>query len=313
MRRPKIVEFELTTACNYACKHCYCNAGKKSKVELSIEQVKHVLDELKSAHVETVDLIGGEPLVRPDIYEIIEYAVGIGLDVMLNTNASLASKEVVKKIKKIYPQLKVGISFDGSLPDIHEFIRGKGTFDKTYKGFMNFVEAGFDVTILHVINKKNYLYFEDMINFAKRHGVSLYVDRFVPVGRGQLYKKILTPNKKEIEYVRHLIEKHKNSINFYVEENISGGVCSAGRTHASVLVDGTVVPCGHFRYDKEYYMGNLNEKSFEEIWKSYDPDILLNDCKACSMFKRCFGGCRAFAKNMNLKYDPIFCEVEGND
>ncbi|ABR29972.1 radical SAM protein [Thermosipho melanesiensis] len=313
MRKPKIVEFELTTACNYSCKHCYCNAGKKSKIELTLEQVKHVLDELRNGEVELVDLVGGEPLLRQDIFDIIKYGVHVGLGVMLNTNASLASKDVVNKLKGIYPELKVGISFDGSFPEIHEFVRGKGTFEKTYNGFLNFLEAGFEVTILHVINKKNYLYFEDMIKFAKKHNVSLYVDRFVPVGRGKLYKDILIPTKKEVEYVRSLIDKYKDTVNFYVEENIFSGMCTAGRTHASVLVDGTVVPCGHFRYDKEYYMGNLNEKSFKEIWESFNPDVLLNSCKNCEFFENCFGGCRAFAKKLNLKHDPIFCRVMDND
>ncbi|MDK2840079.1 MAG: hypothetical protein PWQ83_1658 [Thermosipho sp. (in: thermotogales)] len=313
MRYPKIIEFELTTACNYSCKHCYCNAGKKSSNELSFDEVKKVLLDLKDANVEIVDLIGGEPLIRRDIIDIISCAASIGLDVMLNTNASLASKEIVKRIKEVYPQLKVGISFDGHTPEIHDFVRGPGAFEKTYKGFLNFLEEGFDVTVLHVVNKVNYEHFEEMVKFAMEHNVSLYVDRFVPVGRGELYKDLLLPTKKVVEHVRKVIKKYENKLTFYVEENISGGLCTAGREHASVLVDGTVVPCGHFRYDKEYYMGNLKEKSFKQIWESYNPDILISNCKACSYFSNCFGGCRAFAKKLGLDYDPIFCEVHVDD
>lgn len=100
MRYPKIIEFELTTACNYSCKHCYCNAGKKSTNELSFDEVKKVLHDLKDANVEIVDLIGGEPLIRQDIVDIISYAASIGLDVMLILMLHLQAKKLSKGLRK---------------------------------------------------------------------------------------------------------------------------------------------------------------------------------------------------------------------
>ena len=163
-------------------------------------------------------------------------------------------------------------------------------------------------------NPSNYMgeYFEEMVLFAKELGVSLYVDRFVPVGRGEQFKDILIPTKEMIEYINKIIEKYKNQVRFFVEENIEGGECTAGKTHASILVDGTVVPCGHFRYDSQYYMGNIREKPFKEIWDSFNPDILMVGCNGCKLFDKCKGGCRAFAHKLGLTYDPIFCEEEIN-
>ncbi|MDN5324971.1 MAG: hypothetical protein PWP02_681 [Thermosipho sp. (in: thermotogales)] len=312
MRTPKVVEFELTTACNYSCIHCYCNAGKTSKNELSTEEVKKVIKDLYESGVEIIDLVGGEPLIRTDIFEIISFAKSIGAKLMINTNASLASKDVVKKLKEINDNLLVGVSLDGNKKEIHELVRGAGTFEKTMRGLKNFLEFGFDVTILHVINKHNYKYFEEMVLFAKELGVSLYVDRFVPVGRGELFKDMLLPTKEMIKFVNGIIEKYKDQVDFFVEENIYGDECTAGKEHASILVDGTVVPCGHFRYDFKYYMGNVREKSFKEIWESFNPDILFNDCKECELFTKCKGGCRAFANQLGLSYDPIFCEASNN-
>ncbi|SHH32808.1 radical SAM/SPASM domain-containing protein [Thermosipho atlanticus] len=309
MRKAKIVEVELTTICNYSCLHCYCFAGKPSSNELTTEEVKKVIKDLYEAGVEIIDLVGGEPLTRKDIFELISYGRKLGANLMLNTNASLATKQVVKKLKEVNPDLHIGISIDGHIKKIHEFVRGAGTFEKTMTGLQNFLTEGFNVTILHVINKQNYKYFEDMVQFARKFGMNLYVDRFVPVGRGELFKDILTPTKEMIQYVNEIIKKYANEVNFYVEENISGGECTAGKTHASVLVDGTVVPCGHFRYDPEYYMGNIKKMSFKEIWEAFDPSILTRDCENCKLFEECKGGCRAFAKKLGLTHDPIFCEV----
>jgi len=312
MRIPKIIEFELTTSCNYSCIHCYCNAGRISKNELSTNEVKKVIKDLHELGVQIIDLIGGEPLIRQDIFEIVSFGRSIGAQLMINTNGSLATKEVVKKLKDINPNLLIGVSIDGHKKEIHEFVRGAGTFEKTMKGLKNFLEYGFDTTILHVINKHNYKYFEEMVLFAKELGVSLYVDRFVPVGRGEQFKDILIPTKEMIKFVNDIIEKYKNQVRFFVEENIEGGECTAGKTHASILVDGTVVPCGHFRYDSQYYMGNIREKPFKEIWDSFNPDILMVGCNGCKLFDKCKGGCRAFAHKLGLTYDPIFCEEEIN-
>ncbi|MBO8160861.1 MAG: radical SAM protein [Thermosipho sp. (in: Bacteria)] len=310
MRSPEIVEFELTTACNYSCIHCYCNAGKRSISELTTDEAKKVIKDLYDAGVKIIDFIGGEPLIRKDIFELIAYGKKLGITMMINTNASLASKEVVSRLKDVDPELLVGVSLDGHVKEIHEFVRGSGTFEKTMKGLENFLAQEFNVTILHVINRINYKYFEEMVKFAKKLNVNLYVDRFVPVGRGELYKDILIPDKEMIKYVNKVIEKYKDTVNFIVEENISGGECTAGRKHASILVDGTVVPCGHFRYDREYYMGNIKEKSFEEIWNSFNPEKLFIQCNNCELFNKCHGGCRAFAHKLGLSYDPIFCEVK---
>ncbi|QTA37790.1 radical SAM protein [Thermosipho ferrireducens] len=309
MQRPEIVEFEITTACNYSCRHCYCNAGKKSRYELTTQEAKKVIKDLVDAGVKIIDIVGGEPFLRPDLEDIILYGRSLGARMMINTNGSLATWERVKKLKEIDKEILIGVSLDGHIASLHEFVRGKNTFQRTMEGLMNFLKAGFEVTILHVINARNYSYFENMVLFAKKLGVNLYVDRFVPVGRGELYKDELLPTRKMIKYVQSIIDKYRNDVVFYVEENIKGGLCTAGRTHASILVDGTVVPCGHFRFDKEFYMGNIKNKSFGELWKSYDSEILIKDCKECLFFNKCYGGCRAFAYKINKKIDPIFCLV----
>ncbi|ANE42019.1 radical SAM protein [Fervidobacterium ngatamarikiense] len=309
--RPRNIEFEITTACNYQCIHCYCNAGPKSKNELSTEQVESVIDQLVEANAELLDIVGGEPLVRPDIYEILSYGYKKGLQMMMNTNASLVTKEVARKLKLACPSLLIGVSLDGPTPEIHEKIRGKGTFEKTMKGMLNLLNEGFDVTILFVVNALNYKYIDDMLKLAERLGTHLYVDRFVPVGRGFFHKDLLMPTKEQIQYVAEKLEEYNGNVQLFIEENIFGGECTAGKTHASILVDGTVVPCGHFRYSPKFYMGNINEKPFKEIWYSYDPQhVVPKQCSSCSLYKTsCEAGCFAYSHLIYSSCDELICKL----
>lgn len=308
--RPKNIEFEITTACNYNCLHCYCNAGKKSRYELSTEEIKLVIDQLVEADAELLDIVGGEPLLRQDIYEVLSYGYSKGLKMLMNTNASLATPEVCEKLKRACPELSIGVSLDGPIPEIHEKIRGKGTFEKTLAGLKNFILAGFDVTILFVVNRLNYKYVEDMITLAQDLGTALYVDRFVPVGRGLLNKDLLMPERTHVEFVRDRLNSYSSDVELHIEENIIGEKCTAGRTHASILVDGTVVPCGHFRYSPEFYMGNIREKSFKEIWYSYNPSVLLpNVCASCELYDTsCYAGCLAYSHLIFDGRDELICQ-----
>ncbi|MDI3473197.1 MAG: hypothetical protein PWQ20_890 [Thermotogaceae bacterium] len=293
MRKPPyIVEYELTTECNLRCKHCYCEAGLKNKNEMTLEEIKTLMRDLKDTGVELLDLIGGEPLLHPAFLDIIAFGKEIGQRIMVNTNGILATEDYVRKIKEFNDEILIGVSLDGPDSETNDFIRGKGSFERAVSGIKNFVKYGFEVIILSVINKLNWNKLEEMIKLAEVLGVKgMYLDRFIPVGRGELNSECLNIDSEEwleisVE-IQEVVEKNKNKLDFYIEESISGKVCPAGINQASIRSDGTVVPCGHFRYTEQLHMGNLREKSFKEIWYSFDPsklDNFLGDYQ---------GGCKA--------------------
>ncbi|MCD6546382.1 MAG: radical SAM protein [Thermotogae bacterium] len=290
---PRIVEYELTTLCNFRCIHCYSRAGNKTANELNFNEIKSLMIELREMNVGIFDLIGGEPLLHPRILDILSFGKELGQTLMVNTNGSLATEDMVRKVKKTNPDVLIGVSLDGPDPETNDFIRGRGNFKRAIMGIKNFVKYGFNVTILHVINKKNWWKLEDMIKLAKSLGVNgMYLDRFVPVGRGKLHIADLDIEdgkwSEVVKQILDIVEVYRNEINFYVEESISGGLCPAGITQASIRMDGIVVPCGHFRYNEELYMGNVRKKGFEQIWNSYDPSTL--DLFLPKDYK---GGCKA--------------------
>src|SRR4051812_23268976 len=134
-RRP-IVVWNLTRTCNLKCVHCYTDSdAKRYPDELTTDQCKAVLEDLAAFHVPAVLFSGGEPLVRPDIFELAHYARVLGLHVVLSTNGTLIDRSTAER----FAELKfayIGISLDSAIPAVHDEFRGKkGAFEKTMQGF----------------------------------------------------------------------------------------------------------------------------------------------------------------------------------
>jgi len=139
-RRP-IVVWNITRACNLKCVHCYNDSGAgKTCNELSTSQAKAVLDDLSKFNVPSVLFSGGEPLMRPDLFELIEYGVQKGLRAVISTNGTLITADVAKKIKQMGVSY-VGISLDG-IGQVNDKFRGvPGAFDRAVQGIRNCQDA----------------------------------------------------------------------------------------------------------------------------------------------------------------------------
>lgn len=312
-----IVEFEVTTQCNFRCLHCYCNAGEKDKEELKFGEIKDLILQVKEIGIHELDLVGGEPFMHPRIIDIIAFCQNVGQKILINTNGSLITEDLAKDLKKLSPKLKIGVSLEGPDPETNDFVRGKGSFRKAMRGIEILLNYDFSVTILNIINKRNWLKFEELVKLVKDIGIkNIYVDRFIPVGRGEIFSKYLDMGDHEwveaIKYVQEVIRKYKKEINFYIEESISGEICSAGISHISILANGYVVPCGHFRFNNEYHLGNVREKTLKEILNSIRARKIFkapNSCKDCDLTKLCNGGCKAYQILKNKEKDIPICLI----
>src|SRR4029077_9781685 len=128
-RRP-IVVWNLTRTCNLGCVHCYtASEAKKYPDEIDAAKAKEVLDDPAAFKVPAVLFSGGEPLVRPDLFEIAAYARSKGLHVVLSTNGTLIDRQTAQRLKELNFAY-VGISLDSAIPSIHDEFRGmQGAFE----------------------------------------------------------------------------------------------------------------------------------------------------------------------------------------
>ncbi|MBW8042143.1 MAG: radical SAM protein [Planctomycetes bacterium] len=183
-RRP-IVVWNITRACNLKCVHCYNDSGAcKADDELSTEEAKVVLDDLARFGVPSVLFSGGEPLMRPDLFELIEYAGEQGMRTVISTNGTLITADLAKKIKE-WGVSYVGISLDG-IGQINDKFRGvSGAFDKAVKGIRNCQDAGVRIGLRLTLTRKNIQDLESLFDFFEAKNIErACFYHFVPSGRG---------------------------------------------------------------------------------------------------------------------------------
>ncbi|UCF14708.1 MAG: radical SAM protein [Phycisphaerales bacterium] len=182
-RRP-IVVWNITGACNLKCVHCYNDSGTCAGDELSTDEAKKALDSLAEFGVPSVLFSGGEPLMRPDLFELIEYACQRGLRTVISTNGTLIKAAMAKRIKE-YGVSYVGISLDG-IGETNDKFRGvAGAFDNAVQGIKNCQDAGVRIGLRLTLTKKNVQDLESLFGFFESENIErACFYHFVPSGRG---------------------------------------------------------------------------------------------------------------------------------
>jgi len=185
-RRP-IVVWNLTRTCNLKCVHCYTDsAAQKYPNELSTDQCKAVLQDLAEFKVPAVLFSGGEPLVRKDLFELAEYARGLGLHVVLSTNGTLIDQAAARK----FVELKfayIGISLDSATPAIHDKFRGaEGAFRRAMEGFKHCTEAGQKVGLRLTLTRHTAQDLDKIFDLIEANGIDrACFYHLCPAGRGK--------------------------------------------------------------------------------------------------------------------------------
>lgn len=323
---PLFVIWEITGACNLRCEHCLSSAGKPLPNELSTEEAMRLLDRLEAMKVFNINLSGGEPLMRPDIFDIIDYASEKNFSVDLLTNGALITEKVLNRLEdsNIF---NVQVSIDG-IGETHDSFRGKkGTYERAINAIKLLRDANYNVSISSTVTKQNMSEIPRIIDMAIDLGISSFkTTLFMPAGRGKsnIDKYVLTrQDTKDFTYM--MIEKKKevgNSIIINSEtdypwlvkgldkkvlesmklDNSSKIGCTAGSSSFYITPDGKIAPCPFLR---ELVAGNVRESDLKEIWDNSPTfDIFRNitrgslkgNCNDCEYLGiMCYGGCRAAA------------------
>ncbi|MCC6009474.1 MAG: radical SAM protein [Fervidicoccaceae archaeon] len=310
--------YEVTAACNLRCKHCHARGGKPLPDELDTKKAMLVIRRISEVpEFRMLVFTGGEPLVRPDIYDLMSYARSLGFSVVVATNATLITQSVAKRLRDIGVE-GIAASLDFIDPAQHDDYRGvRGAFHAALRGILNAAAEGMYIQINITLSKRNLGQLEELLRLSDKlgaHVVLLY--QLIPVGRGaeimnealsrDEFMKVLEKLKKIQSEVKPVVVPvglpeyfaylHNGSAPPKLSSILFSG-CIAGRGMFYVKPNGDVWPCAFIPISA----GNLLVKSALEIWRNSpifralrDRSNLKGYCATCKYRDIC-GGCRARA------------------
>lgn len=306
---PIQVFFQPTRYCNLACKHCWANAGQPRPRELTILEVKSLLDQMADLGVFKLRLGGGEPLGRSDCFEIIEYANSRGIKVGISTNATMATKAVAARLAELDID-EIKVSLDASSEKSYDYIRGDRAYRKAMRGIKNLKDTVDAPLYFHsVLQRDNLTEIPALVKQAEKHNVDKIVfTTIVPAGRARENPKALL-TVDEINSALELAKRISQSSRVKVETPgkvppaygqkrlFEGFGSEEGHVVCHVSSDGTVSPSGLL--SDVMPAGNIRETSLKEIWQRSTVFKNIRSapgnpvCNACDYFRSCRGGSRA--------------------
>jgi len=307
---PICLTWELTYACNLACVHCLSASGRRDPRELSTRQCMDIIDELERMQVFYVNIGGGEPTVRDDFWELVDYATAHHVGVKFSTNGLRITPEVATKLAAS-DYVDVQISLDGATAEVNDPIRGKGSYDMAIRALENLAAAGFkDAKISVVATRHNISQLDDFAELAKRYGATLRITRLRPSGRGvDVWDELHPTAAQQKQLYNWLVAKGEGVLTgdsfFHLaplgESGALAGLnmCGAGRVVCLIDPVGDVYACP-FAIHEEFLAGNvLTDGGFDNVWKHSELFQELRDpkaggaCASCPLFDTCRGGCMA--------------------
>jgi AdoMet-dependent heme synthase len=186
---PFIVIWEATQACHLVCLHCRaCARPLSSPLELATEEGKDIIDQVAKMAAHLFVLTGGDPLNRPDIYDLVQYGTLRCVRMSMTPSATLLlTREAIPRLQKC-GLARLAVSLDGSTPEIHDEFRGvRGSYARTLNAVRWAGELGLPVQINNTITRRNLANFDSMVALLKTLDMALWSVFFlVPTGRGQL-------------------------------------------------------------------------------------------------------------------------------
>lgn len=207
MAHPLSVCYKITKKCNHNCPHCIASSGPDAKYGLSTMKAKQVFKKIKDSGIVRVDITGGEPYIRSDIDELLEYAISLGLQVVITTNGSLLKAQNFETLSRL--KILVQTSIDGP-QELNDRLRFPGSFEASVKAIRKLKKLKVPVRINCLIQKRNKNIVREMIALAKKLGVdNLYFILTSAQGRAYGNKERFCLSKSEEKIVHKEILKYR--------------------------------------------------------------------------------------------------------
>jgi putative heme d1 biosynthesis radical SAM protein NirJ1 len=314
-----VVAWNITRTCNLKCVHCYSDSDAKNyDGELTTAQAKQFIDDCAAFKVPVLLLTGGEPLIRPDVFQLVEHANRYGIRSTFSTNGTLIDRELARDIKKLNVGY-VGISLDG-LGSANDQFRGKqGAFAAALAGIRNCLEVGQRVGLRFTINRYNFHDLENIFKLIEEEGIPrVCFYHLVYSGRASQMMQHDITHAEAREAMDLIIEKamvlgerceiltvdnHADIVYLYLkflrldpakakriwELMVRNGGNRSGIAFANVDPVGNVHPD---QFTQNHTFGNVKEKAFGEIWTDMSQPVLAGLKDRKTLLKGRCGGCK---------------------
>ena len=314
---------ELTLQCNMKCLHCGSSAGYKRENELTTNEWIDICRELVDLGCKRIALLGGEPFLRKDWYEIAQKIKDLDNDLIILSNGLCINKNIVDKLRKLDP-LTISISIDGASPETHDNIRGvKGAYRRCQEALEHLREVNIPTTVITTIHKNNLKELPSMLEQLLNTGTVWQLQPAAPIGR---FPRDLVLSKEEFYAAAMFIAATRTRYSFKEIPIIGADPfgyhstklpniglkpwkgCFAGISHMDIQSDGGIKGC--LSLPDEFIESNIKENSLSQIWN--DPDAfaynrkfktedLKDECRNCKHGKTCKGGCLTLSVSTTSK------------
>lgn len=337
----RLLFWELTSGCNLHCIHCRATAQpERDPNELGTGEIRAVIDDIATFASPILILTGGEPLYRPDFFEIAAYATGRGLRVAMATNGTMVTPDIARRAAQA-GVLRASISIDGATAATHDAFRGlPGSFARALEGAAHLRRAGVEVQFNVTVTRHNAAELDDIVRLARDRGAkALHLFMLVPVGCGveiadekmlpaRDYERVLhwfydqsqsvplefkatcAPHYFRVMMQRARAEGRQVTFQSHGMSAMTKG-CLAGTAVCFISRTGRVQPCGYL----PVAAGDVRQAPLSRIWQESplfaglrDPALLGGKCGACEYRTVC-SGCRARAYGCSGDYlaEEPFC------
>jgi len=325
MSVPTKVTLMITRRCNLRCLHCGSSPEQFLREDMTTNEILGVIDELARCGVFRISISGGEPLMHPDFFTIVDAIMQKPMSWQLDTNATLVTDEIGERLHQLPRQPLVSVSFDGATAATHDRIRGPGSFAAVKRGIAILTAVGLRVRPFMVLNRLNYHELPGVVEFIQSINIeTLNVTPPSSCGRAGQHASEMRLSSTELRealevslqiadaYPGFLTGPWSQLTDFYRAlqqgtwapgQNVDGTFqnCGAGRGSVTIASDGTVVPC-----DLSYscQAGNVRDQSLLDIWRHSPvfkairaargtPLSEVPGCQECPRRQVCLGPCPA--------------------
>ncbi|WP_255301070.1 radical SAM/SPASM domain-containing protein [Bacillus cereus] len=304
---PSLVDISITNRCNLKCDYCYASSSpfETKNEEMDLNHLNNLFQDLDDMNVHRISLTGGEPFIRDDFFEILSATQKYKFAKIINSNGILISDKIASKLSK-FDFDRICITLDGSCPEVHDIIRGHGSFKKTIRGIKNLQKYNLPVSTLFTLNKTNV---NDLINTIKLNellGITYMTVMVVcPTGRAsdgsiladknnwypmflnlsemksrgdiKLNFKIIPPNESPVFWLYYFPLEHYNRLDLLsvwdqdlnltdIHTKEREISCQAGVKACSIAYNGDVFGCDLMMGIDQFRAGNIKSTSIKEIW-----------------------------------------------